>query len=94
MQIPGAATASASRRPVLASEDVSRSDLPPAPTAQFKSPTSPYAYNQAHSDAGETSNGVVESVDTLKGAKCPAQPKEHGGFPPDSYRYFCPCYPG
>lgn len=68
VQIPGAATASASRRPVLASEDVSRSDLPPAPTAQFKSPTSPYAYNQAHSDAGETSNGVVESVDTLKGA--------------------------
>ena len=68
VQIPGAATASASRRPVLASEDVSRSDLPPAPTAQFKSPTSPYAYNQAHSEAGETSNGVVESVDTLKGA--------------------------
>lgn len=68
VQIPGAATASASRRPVLASEDVSRSDLPPAPTAQFKSPTSPYAYNQAHSDASETSNGVVESVDTLKGA--------------------------
>ena len=68
VQIPGAATASASRRPVLASEDVSRSDLPPAPTAQFKSPTSPYAYNQAHSDANETSNGVVESVDTLKGA--------------------------
>lgn len=68
VQIPGATTASASRRPVLASEDVSRSDLPPAPTAQFKSPTSPYAYNQAHSDAGETSNGVVESVDTLKGA--------------------------
>lgn len=68
VQIPGAATASASRRPVLASEDVSRSDLPPAPTSQFKSPTSPYAYNQAHSDAGETSNGVVESVDTLKGA--------------------------
>lgn len=68
VQIPGAATASASRRPVLASEDVSRSDLPPAPTAQFKSPTSPYAYNQAHSDAGETSNGLVESVDTLKGA--------------------------
>lgn len=68
VQIPGAATASASRRPVLASEDVSRSDLPPAPTAQFKSPTSPYAYNQAHSDAGKTSNGVVESVDTLKGA--------------------------
>ena len=68
VQIPGAATASASRRPVLASEDVSRSDLPPAPTAQFKSPTSPYAYNQAHSEAGETTNGVVESVDTLKGA--------------------------
>ena len=68
VQIPGATTASASRRPVLASEDVSRSDLPPAPTAQFKSPTSPYAYNQAHSDASETSNGVVESVDTLKGA--------------------------
>lgn len=68
VQIPGAATASASRRPVLASEDVSRSDLPPAPTAQFKSPTSPYAYNQAHSEASETSNGVVESVDTLKGA--------------------------
>ena len=68
VQIPGATTASASRRPVLASEDVSRSDLPPAPTAQFKSPTSPYAYNQAHSDAGETSNGGVESVDTLKGA--------------------------
>lgn len=68
VQIPGATTASASRRPVLASEDVSRSDLPPAPTAQFKSPTSPYAYNQAHSEAGETSNGVVESVDTLKGA--------------------------
>ena len=68
VQIPGAATASASRRPVLASEDVSRSDLPPAPTAQFKSPTSPYAYNQAHSDASETTNGVVESVDTLKGA--------------------------
>ena len=68
VQIPGAATASASRRPVLASEDVSRSDLPPAPTAQFKSPPSPYAYNQAHSDANETSNGVVESVDTLKGA--------------------------
>ena len=68
VQIPGAATASASRRPVLASEDVSRSDLPPAPTAQFKSPTSPYAYNQAHSDASESSNGVVESVDTLKGA--------------------------
>ena len=68
VQIPGAATASASRRPVLASEDVSRSDLPPAPTSQFKSPTSPYAYNQAHSDANETSNGVVESVDTLKGA--------------------------
>ena len=68
VQIPGAVTASASRRPVLASEDVSRSDLPPAPTAQFKSPTSPYAYNQAHSDANETSNGVVESVDTLKGA--------------------------
>ena len=68
VQIPGAATASASRRPVLASEDVSRSDLPPAPTAQFKSPTSPYAYNQAHSEAGETSNGVAESVDTLKGA--------------------------
>ena len=68
VQIPGATTASASRRPVLASEDVSRSDVPPAPTAQFKSPTSPYAYNQAHSDAGETSNGVVESVDTLKGA--------------------------
>ena len=68
VQIPGAATASASRRPVLASEDVSRSDLPPAPTAQFKSPTTPYAYNQAHSDANETSNGVVESVDTLKGA--------------------------
>lgn len=68
VQIPGAATASASRRPVLASEDVSRSDLPPAPTAQFKSPTSPYAYNQAHSDASETSNSVVESVDTLKGA--------------------------
>ena len=68
VQIPGATTASASRRPVLASEDVSRSDLPPAPTAQFKSPTSPYAYNQAHSDANETSNGVVESVDTLKGA--------------------------
>jgi len=68
VQIPGAATASASRRPVLASEDVSRSDLPPAPTAQFKSPTSPYAYNQAHSDASETSNGVVESVDILKGA--------------------------
>ena len=68
VQIPGAATAAASRRPVLASEDVSRSDLPPAPTAQFKSPTSPYAYNQAHSEAGETSNGVVESVDTLKGA--------------------------
>ena len=68
VQIPGAATASDSRRPVLASEDVSRSDLPPAPTAQFKSPTSPYAYNQAHSDASETSNGVVESVDTLKGA--------------------------
>ena len=67
VQIPGATTASASRRPVLASEDVSRSDLP-APTAQFKSPTSPYAYNQAHSDASETSNGVVESVDTLKGA--------------------------
>jgi len=65
---PGAPPASASRRPVLASEDVSRSDLPPAPTAQFKSPTSPYAYNQAHSDASETSNGVVESVDTLKGA--------------------------
>ncbi len=68
VQIPGATTASASRRPVLASEDVSRSDLPPAPTAQFKSPTSPYAYNQAHSDASETTNGVVESVDTLKGA--------------------------
>lgn len=68
VQIPGATTASASRRPVLASEDVSRSDLPPAPTAQFKSPTSPYAYNQAHSDASETSNGVVESVDILKGA--------------------------
>ena len=68
VQIPGATAASASRRPVLASEDVSRSDLPPAPTAQFKSPTSPYAYNQAHSDASETSNGVVESVDTLKGA--------------------------
>ena len=68
VQIPGAATASASRRPVLASEDVSRSDLPPAPTAQFKSPTSPYAYNQAHSEAGGTTNGVVESVDTLKGA--------------------------
>lgn len=68
VQIPGATAASASRRPVLASEDVSRSDLPPAPTAQFKSPTSPYAYNQAHSEAGETSNGVVESVDTLKGA--------------------------
>ena len=68
VQIPGATTASASRRPVLASEDVSRSDLPPAPTAQFKSPTSPYAYNQAHSEAGETTNGVVESVDTLKGA--------------------------
>ena len=68
VQIPGATAAAASRRPVLASEDVSRSDLPPAPTAQFKSPTSPYAYNQAHSDAGETSNGVVESVDTLKGA--------------------------
>ena len=68
VQIPGATTASASRRPVLASEDVSRSDLPPAPTAHFKSPTSPYAYNQAHSDASETSNGVVESVDTLKGA--------------------------
>ena len=68
VQIPGAATASASRRPVLASEDVSRSDLPPAPPAQFKSPTSPYAYNQAHSDASESSNGVVESVDTLKGA--------------------------
>ena len=68
VQIPGATPASASRRPVLASEDVSRSDLPPAPTAQFKSPTSPYAYNQAHSDASETSNGVVESVDTLKGA--------------------------
>ena len=68
VQIPGATTASASRRPVLASEDVSRSDLPPAPTAQVKSPTSPYAYNQAHSDASETSNGVVESVDTLKGA--------------------------
>lgn len=68
VQIPGATTASASRRPVLASEDVSRSDLPPAPTAQFKSPTSPYAYNQAHSEAGETSNSVVESVDTLKGA--------------------------
>ena len=46
VQIPGATTASASRRPVLASEDVSRSDLPPAPTAQFKSPTSPYAYNR------------------------------------------------
>ena len=68
VQIPGATAAAASRRPVLASEDVSRSDLPPAPTAQFKSPTSPYAYNQAHSEAGETSNGVVESVDTLKGA--------------------------
>jgi len=68
VQIPGATAAAASRRPVLASEDVSRSDLPPAPTAQFKSPTSPYAYNQAHSDASETSNGVVESVDTLKGA--------------------------
>ena len=68
VQIPGATTASASRRPVLASEEVARSDLPPAPTAQFKSPTSPYAYNQAHSDASETSNGVVESVDTLKGA--------------------------
>lgn len=68
VQIPGATAAAASRRPVLASEDVSRSDLPPAPTAQFKSPTSPYAYNQAHSEAGETTNGVVESVDTLKGA--------------------------
>lgn len=68
VQIPGATAAAASRRPVLASEDVSRSDLPPAPTAQFKSPTSPYAYNQAHSDASESSNGVVESVDTLKGA--------------------------
>ena len=68
VQIPGATAAAASRRPVLASEGVSRSDLPPAPTAQFKSPTSPYAYNQAHSEAGETSNGVVESVDTLKGA--------------------------
>ena len=68
VQIPGATAAAASRRPVLASEDVSRSDLPPAPTAQFKSPTSPYAYNQAHSEAGETANGVVESVDTLKGA--------------------------
>ena len=68
VQIPGATAAAARRRPVLASEDVSRSDLPPAPTAQFKSPTSPYAYNQAHSEAGETSNGVVESVDTLKGA--------------------------
>ncbi len=68
VQIPGATAAAASRRPVLASEDVSRSDLPPAPTAQFKSPTSPYAYNQAHSEAGGTTNGVVESVDTLKGA--------------------------
>ena len=41
VQIPGATTASASRRPVLASEDVSRSDLPPPPPPPVQAPTAP-----------------------------------------------------